>query len=88
MASISPLSATTVVYFFKDSNNVIVISYYSGLTAWNSFAQATVLLFELSDLGQTATMSACTAEAGAQEVRRAVPGNRDACGPASEAEYI
>src|SRR5260370_18493892 len=27
----SPVSATTVVYFFRDSSNVIVISYYSGV---------------------------------------------------------
>src|SRR5271166_4584381 len=41
MASISPVSATTVVYLFRDSNNVIVLSYRSDLKLWIFLPQAT-----------------------------------------------
>ena len=44
--------------------------------------------FELSDLGQPATMSFCTAKPGAEEVLRAIPCDRDAHGSPSKAKYI
>ena len=44
--------------------------------------------FQLSYLGQPATMPLCTAEPSGEKILRAVPGDRDAHRPASEAEYI
>src|SRR5215470_8574735 len=90
MASISPVSATTVVYFSSDSNNVIVFSCHSNLrTDLLAIARGGhVAGFKLKDFGQPATMSIYAAEPGSKEALRAVPGNRDTDSPASEAEDV
>ena len=46
------------------------------------------VVFQLNNFVQPATMSLRAAEPGAEEVLRAVPGNRDAHGPPAEAEYV
>src|SRR5262252_3366731 len=91
MASISPVSATTVVYFFKDSNNVIVFSCDVSLITsplLPAHRGGGPVAFDLSNLGQPPAMAFCSAKPGAEEVLRAVPGDCDTCGSASKADYV
>src|SRR5258708_34678524 len=77
MASISPVSATTVVYFFNDSNNVIalLLSFRSETLDLPAIACCSHLAgFKLSDLGQAATMPI-----GAAELRVIVVGAIPCC---------
>src|SRR5262245_17240752 len=89
MASMSPVSATTVVYFFNDSSNVMVFSCKRqsdlDLSAhcWRRAAR-----FKVSDLTQPAAVPVGAAERGSEEALRAVPSDRNTRGATSEAEDV
>lgn len=90
MASMSPVSATTVVYFFRDSSNVIVFScdpvQQLGLFTLARISQRAN--FNFKDFRESAAMPLRAAEFRTEEVFHAVRCNRDTHGAASQAEYI
>src|ERR1700722_5367026 len=96
MASMSPVSATTVVYFFRDSSNVItlLLIIHSQVFGPDGLEVLTIALggdraiFKLSDLGQPTAVPVRAAELGLEEVLRAIPCDRNTHGPASEADNI
>src|SRR5664280_307507 len=87
MASMSPVSATTTVYFLRDSNSVIIASYDSGsVTAPVSVRQSGGPAFvEFNDLAKPAPMPLCAAEppvAASSRIRRdPLPRRLSFCAP-------
>src|SRR5258707_15570230 len=91
MASISPVSATTVVYCFRDSSSVMIFSWDATLVSRKLIAvdrDRNPAKFKLINLGQAAAMAFCAAEPRTEEVLRALPRDRDAGSSTAEAEDV